>query len=102
MRIGASGKTILGPAFRARTFAVKQPRDDAPAQTGTSLVRAETTAASGPDRGPPIRSLTTFLTQLIAKSQDMPATRVRCRIDPAEGTKVYRNISSLGGTPKCY
>jgi hypothetical protein len=98
MRIGASGKTALDLAFRARPSSVKQSKDDTPAQTGTSLVMTAAPSVSTPL--PLNRPLTTFLTQLIAKSQNMPSTRVRCRIDPAEGTKTYRGISELGGMPK--
>jgi hypothetical protein len=100
MRIGASGKTALGPEFRSRPSAVKQPEDDAPVQTGTNLVMTETPAALTQDQRPLNRPLATFLTQLIAKSQNMPSTRVKCRIDPAEGTKVYRGVSKLSVAPK--
>jgi hypothetical protein len=32
---------------------------------------------------------------LIAKAQDLPATRVRRRADPAEGAHVYRAVAGL-------
>jgi hypothetical protein len=38
----------------------------------------------------PARPLAAFLAQLIAKAQDLPASRERRRVDPAEGARAYR------------
>lgn len=96
VRIGASGKTALGPAFRSRTVAsVKQSDEHEPAQTGTNLVLAEARKALRQDQHPSNRPLAAFLTQLIAKAQDVPSTRTKCRIDPAEGTRIYRDVSAI-------
>jgi hypothetical protein len=48
------------------------------------------------------RNVTAFIAQLVAASQHAPATRARCRIDPAEGTRIYRNMADIGGVPKRY
>ena len=36
-----------------------------------------------------------LLAQLIAKAQDLPVSRERRRVDPAEGARVYRAAAGL-------
>jgi hypothetical protein len=48
------------------------------------------------------RTLATFVTQLIAKSQDAPHLRERRRADPAEAADAYRKMMNIGGVPNRY
>lgn len=70
--------------------------------TGTSLVPVRNTAPSESRHTRTPRALATFVTQLIAKEQNAPHTRVRCRADPSEGAQSYRKMLSINGVPNRY
>jgi len=86
MRVTANS----GAAFRADLPArerVYQTPKQAPAEN-RSLVVQLAAARSAP--APTGRPLAALLAQLIAKAEDMPETRLKRRIDAAEGANVYR------------
>jgi hypothetical protein len=87
----------------ARDYRRKEPssRDEA-TSTGTSLVLVEYTAPAESRLFRTPRTLATFVTQLIAKEQDAPHTRVRCRTEPSEGAQSYRKMLEIGGVPNRY
>ena len=97
MQIGSNPGTAHNPAFFARR-SVYQEADAVPS-TCTSLAVNSPAAArlSAAATGRPDASL---LAQLIAKAQDLPVSRVRCRIDPLEGTNAYRAAAKLGRAPE--
>lgn len=70
--------------------------------TGTSLVPVGNTAPNESRHSRAPRTLATFVTQLIAKEQNAPHTRVRCRIEPSEGAQSYRKMLNIGGVPNRY
>lgn len=70
--------------------------------TGTSLVPLDVAAQHESTRYRQPRTLATFVTQLIAKSQDAPHLRERRRADPAEAANAYGKMLNLSGVPKRY
>ena len=70
--------------------------------TGTSLVPAENTAPTESREPRAPRALATFVTQLIAREQNAPHTRARCRAEPLEGAQSYRKMLNIGGVPNRY
>jgi hypothetical protein len=76
-------------------------RENSPA-TGTNLVPVGGTSPNESRQYRTLRTLATFVTQLIAKEQNAPHTRVRCRTEPAEGAESYRKMLNLGGVPNRY
>jgi hypothetical protein len=87
----------------ARDYRRKEPslRDETPS-TGTSLVTVEPTAPADSRRFRTSRTLATFVTQLIAREQNAPHLRVRCRTEPSEGAQSYRKMLDIGGVPNRY
>jgi hypothetical protein len=74
-----------------------------PAETaGTSLVPLDCAPPHDGDRYRQPRTLATFVTQLIAKSQDAPHLRERRRADPSVAVNAYGKMLNLGGVPKRY
>ena len=69
---------------------------------GKSLVPVKSVVTAGSRRTRPVRSLATFVTQLIAKQQDAAHTRVRNRAQPAEAIQAYRKMLALSGVPNRY
>lgn len=98
MRVDNSRGITIAKDYR-REEASRQGKTSA---TGTSLVRVGNTAPveSREPRAP--RALATFVTQLIAKEQNAPHTRVRCRAAPSEGAQSYRKMLSINGVPNRY
>ena len=88
MRITANSGAALNTAFLARR-PNEQKADAAPSASKSLIVRPVLAVAS-PEAAMPARPLAAFLAQLIAKAQDLPASRERRRVDPAEGARVYR------------
>jgi hypothetical protein len=85
----------------SRDFKREEPKQPAET-TGTSLVPLDAAAAHESTRYRQPRTLATFVTQLIAKSQDAPHLRERRRADPAEAANAYGKILNLSGVPKRY
>lgn len=94
MRITASSGTALNTVFLARR-PIDQKADEAPSGNKSLIVRPVTAVASS-EAAMPARPLAALLAQLIAKAQDLPASRERRRADPAEGARVYRAAAGLG------
>ena len=94
MRVTANSGTALNTAFLARR-SVYQKADEAP-DGSTSLTVRPVTAASSAKAATTARPLAAFLAQLIAKAQDLPASREWRRADPAEGARIYRAAAGLG------
>jgi len=94
MRVTANSGTGLNTAFLARR-PFNQPAEAAPSG-GKSLIVRPVPPASSPEAAMPARPLAAFLAQLIAKAQDLPASRERRRADPAEGARLYRTVAGLG------
>jgi hypothetical protein len=69
---------------------------------GTSLVPLASSVPQDGYQPRPARTLATFVTQLIAKSQDAPHLRERRRADPAEAADAYRKMMNLSGVPNRY
>ena len=94
MRIDNNRGIAIAKDYRRETAAEQR--------TGTSLVPVGNMAPSEsrPARTP--RTLATFVTQLIAKEQNAPHTRVRCRTEPSEGAQSYRKMLNIGGVPNGY
>ena len=83
----------------SRQFNREQP-DESAETTGTALVAVDSTSRHEGPRYRQPRTLATFVTQLIAKSQDAPHLRDRRRADPAEAMNAYGKMLNLGGVPK--
>ena len=94
MRVTANSGTALNTAFLARR-PIEQKADAAPSASKSLTVRP-VSAVPSPRAAMPARPLAAFLAQLIAKAQDLPASRERRRADPAEGARVYRAVAGLG------
>jgi hypothetical protein len=78
----------------------KHERPDEPAKTaGTALVPLDSANRHEGTRYRQPRTLATFVTQLIAKSQDAPHLRERRRADPAEAANAYGKMLNLSGVP---
>ncbi len=92
MRVTANSGTGLSADFLAR-----QPFDQQAeaAPSGSKSLIVPVPAASSPEAAMPARPLAAFLAQLIAKAQDLPASRERRRADPAEGARLYRAVAGL-------
>lgn len=100
MRIGDSHGISVSRNFHRKQQGTQVKT---PAQTaGTSLVPLNTTASDESTHYCQPRTLATFVTQLIAKSQDAPHLRERRRADPAEAVNAYGRILNLAGVPKRY
>ncbi len=93
MRVTAHSGTSLNTAFPERRR-IYQKADETPSASKNLIVRP-VTAASSSEAAMPARPLAAFLAQLIAKAQDLPATRVRRRADPADAASVYRAVAGL-------
>jgi hypothetical protein len=93
MRVTANSGTSLNAAFPERR-PIYQKTDETPSASKNLTVRP-VTAVYSPEAAMPVRPLAAFLAQLIAKVQDLPATRVRRRADPAEGARLYRAVAGL-------
>jgi hypothetical protein len=93
MRITTNHGTALNPAFFARRSVYQEPETERP--TGTSLV-VHPLAALSSNASATGRPDASLLAQLIAKTLDLPVSRVRCRIDPLQGANAYRAIAGLG------
>lgn len=93
MRVTAHSGTSLNTALPERRR-IYQKADETPSASKNLIVRP-VTAVSSPEAAMPAHPLAAFLAQLIAKAQDLPATRVRRRADPAEGARVYRAVAGL-------
>lgn len=96
MRIDSNRGIALAGNFRRET-----PLDERKA-TGTSLVPLAPSVPQENYPPRPTRTLATFVTQLIAKSQDAPHLRERRRADPAEAADAYRKMMNIGGVPNRY
>ena len=94
MRIGdGHGISVSGQFNRER--------QDGPAKaTGTALVPVDSTNWHEGMRYRQPRTLATFVTQLIAKSQDAPHLRERRRADPLVAANAYGKMLNLSGVPK--
>ncbi len=93
MWVTADSGTGLGADFLARR-PLDQRAEAAPSGSKSLIVRP-VPAASSPEAAMPARPLAAFLAQLIAKAQDLPASRERRRADPAEGARLYRAVAGL-------
>ena len=93
MRVTANSGTGLSADFLARQ-PFDQQAEAAPSGSKSLIVRPVPTASS-PEAAMPARPLAAFLAQLIAKAQDLPASRERRRADPAEGARLYRAVAGL-------
>jgi hypothetical protein len=93
MRVTAQSGTSLNTAFPERRR-IYQKADETPSASKNLIVRP-VTAVSSPEAAMPARPLAAFLAQLIAKAQDLPATRVRRRADPVDAARVYRAVAGL-------
>lgn len=98
MRIGVDGVQIPPGESFDREYEDKQPAR----ATGTQLVPVNQAPDGGENYFREPRNVTAFIAQLIAASQHAPATRARCRIDPAEGARIYRSMAEISGVPKRY
>jgi hypothetical protein len=94
MRVTANSGTGLSTAFLARR-PFSQQAEAAPSASKNLIVRP-VSPASSPEAAMPARPLAAFLAQLIAKAQDLPASRERRRADAAEGARLYRTVAGLG------
>ena len=92
MRVTGNSKTSLNAAFPDRRR-IYQKTDETPSASKSLIVRP-VTAPSSPEAL--ARPLAAFLAQLIAKAQDLPATRVKRRADPADAASIYRAVAGLG------
>ena len=93
MRVTGNSKTSLNAAFPERRR-IYQKTDETP-PAGKSLIVRPVIAPSSPEAAMSARPLAAFLAQLIAKTQDLPATRVRRRADPADVAGIYRAVAGL-------
>lgn len=87
---------------RGITIAKDYRREEPSTATGTSLVLVGNTAPNESRHSRAPRTLATFVTQLIAREQNAPHMRVRCRIEPSEGAQSYRKMLNIGGVPNRY
>ena len=93
MRVTGKTGTSLNTAFPDRRR-IYQKADETPSANKNLIVRP-VIAASSPEAALPARPLAAFLAQLIAKAQDLPATRVRRRANPADVAGIYRAVAGL-------
>ena len=93
MRVTANSGTGLSADFLARQ-AFDQQAEAAPSGSKSLIVRP-VPPASSPEAAMLARPQAAFLAQLIAKAQDLPASRERRRADPAEGARLYRAVAGL-------
>ena len=91
MPVTASQGTAFGGGLPARA-SVYQKADEAPAKA--LIVRPEPMAPA-PIAPHSTRPFAPFLAQLMAKSADMPVSRLRRRADPADGARAYRAGAEL-------
>lgn len=98
MRIGDGRGISISRDFHHGQENAKTPAEPA----GTSLVPLDAAAAREGARHRQPRTLATFVTQLIAKSQDAPHLRERRRADPSVAAHTYGKMLNLSGVPKRY
>ncbi|SRR5579885_1490851 len=98
MRIDANSRISLAAGFRAS----RDQEELDQVLPSKSLVPVESTSIAGNRRARPVRMLTEFVTQLIAKQQGAAHTRVRNRAEPAEAIQAYRKMLNLSGVPNRY
>lgn len=98
MRIDNSRGITIAKDYRREELS----RQGKTPSTGTSLVPVGNTALAESREPRAPRALATFVTQLIAKEQNAPHTRVRCRTEPSEGAQSYRKMLDIGGVPNRY
>jgi len=92
MRITAYSSAAFSTAFPVRA-SVYQKADQSP--SGKDLIVRREPAVPTPAASPSTRPFAPFLAQLMAKTADMPVSRLRRRADPAEAAKAYRAGAAL-------
>lgn len=93
MKIAASSGASTGLSrqkpSRTAYEAPERPRSSLPAVIpATRTERADTPS-------PRFRPSAALLVQILAGAEDMPAVRAKRRIDPVEGSGIYRSIAEL-------
>jgi hypothetical protein len=91
MRVTGKNGTSFNTAFPERRR-IYQNADETPSASKSLIVRPVT---ASPPLEARARPLAGFLAQLIAKAQDLPATRVRRRADPVDAARAYRAVADL-------
>lgn len=94
MRVTAYSGSAFSADLRPRQR-IYQKSEPSPESRSLVVQPAPRTPVSG--SAPTGRPSASFLAQLIAKAENMPETRLKRRIDPAEGASVYR--AAMGGAP---
>ena len=102
MRIDNSRGISIARDFRARPNRDRAPQTAEQIPAGRSLVPLNNMVTGKNHLSREVRTLATFVAQLIAKEQDALHTRQRNRAEPAEAVRAYRNMLNLSGVPNRY
>jgi hypothetical protein len=97
MRVTAYGGTAFSADLPPRERVYQAPKEAA-AESRSLVVQPAPPLSTVEQTG---RPLVAFLAQLMAKAEDMPETRMKRRIDPADGASIYRAAMDGGpGAPR--
>jgi hypothetical protein len=94
MRLTGYGRAAFGTDFTRRQIVYQMSEPALP--QGTSLI-VRPAPPPAPDGA---RPQVPFLAQLLAKAENMPASRARRRADPAESARAYGTAADLARTQR--
>jgi hypothetical protein len=93
MRLTGYSRAAFGTDFTRRQIVYQMSEPALPQSTSLIVRPARPAPLPAPDGA---RPEVPFLAQLLAKAENMPASRTRRRADPTEGARAYGAAADLG------